>query len=127
MTDRVFLTEKRRDVLNGEYEGSDAALRNQKSRLKKSANTALDEVIAVAASGAIENDEELFHPDQIYRLLSALTTELNTFQDADGEPMNPDGPYYREVDRAYRNEILRRIDRLRLEIHGNDRWDDTDN
>jgi hypothetical protein len=73
MTDRVFLTEKRRDVLNGEYEGSPDALRNQKSRLRKSARTALEELIAVANSEEIENGE-VFHPNDLARLVHALMT-----------------------------------------------------
>jgi len=71
MADRAFLTDKRRDVLNGEYEGADAALRNQKSRLRRTSSTALEELIEVAQSPEIDNGE-VFDPDDIARLIDAL-------------------------------------------------------
>jgi len=77
MSDRVLLTEKREQVLNGEYEGSNDALRNQKSRLRQSARTALDELIQVAASPEIEN-AEVFEPNEVARLLDALMVPRGT-------------------------------------------------
>jgi len=67
----VFLTEKREAVLNGEYDGSDDALRNQKSRLRRSAQTALQELITVAASPEVEN-ADIFEPNDLARLVDAL-------------------------------------------------------
>lgn len=71
MGDRVFLTEAREQVLEGTYDGSDGALRNQKSRLRHSAAIALTELQRVAASEEIEN-EEVFDPDIVYQLLLSL-------------------------------------------------------
>lgn len=71
MPDRVLLNDKRESVLNAEYSGSDAALRNQKSRLRSSSRTALNELIEVAESPEIDNTE-VFDPDDVFRLLRAL-------------------------------------------------------
>jgi hypothetical protein len=78
MGDRVILTEKREAVLNGnfpdlsdDYDDPDAALRNQKSRLRESSRTALEELIVVAASPEIEN-ADVFEPNTLARLVDAL-------------------------------------------------------
>jgi hypothetical protein len=71
MSDRVLLTEQRENVLNGEYDGSDAALRNQKSRLRTSSQTALQELTQVAESHELDHTE-IFDPDDVFRLLRAL-------------------------------------------------------
>jgi hypothetical protein len=116
----TFLTEKRRDVLNGEFDGSDSSERTHKSLIRTRAKTALNELIAVADSGTIDN-ADVFDADQIYTLLAVLTTGRDTFGTSD-----PDDPHYREVDPDYRNDILRAMDRVRLEIHGNERWDNNE-
>jgi len=77
MADRVLLTEKREQVLNGKYDGSDTALRNQKSRLRSSARTALAELVQVAASPEIDN-ADVFEPNEIARLLDALMAPNGT-------------------------------------------------
>lgn len=71
MSDRVLLTDQREKVLNGDYDGSDAALRNQKSRLRKSSQTALQELIKVASSPAIDNPD-VFDTEDVYTLVSLL-------------------------------------------------------
>jgi hypothetical protein len=71
MGQRVLLTEEREDVLNGEYEGSDAALRNQKSRLRVSSRTALDELAEVVASPHIDQTE-IFDPEDVEEFVRAL-------------------------------------------------------
>ncbi|MCD2205322.1 hypothetical protein [Halobacterium sp. KA-6] len=84
MTDRVLLTEQRENVLNGEYDGSDAALRNQKSRLRKSSQTALQELTQVAESQHIDHTD-VFDPDDVFRLLRALLTPVYPDHYADHE------------------------------------------
>lgn len=89
MTDRVLLNDKRKAVLNGEYTGSDAALRNQKSRLRESARTALAELVQVAASPEIDN-AEVFEPNEVAHLLDALMVpdgaSLTPRWNFDGDP-----------------------------------------
>lgn len=84
MTDRVLLTEQRENVLAGEYDGSDAALRNQKSRLRKSSQTALQELTQVAESQHIDHTE-VFDPGDVFRLLRALLTPVYPDHYADHE------------------------------------------
>ena len=73
MTERenVFLTENRREVLNGTSDWADASISNERSRIKNRAETALDELIEVAASPAIDN-EDVFDPETVYTLISIL-------------------------------------------------------
>lgn len=71
MTDRVILTEQREKLLNGEYEGSDAALRKQKWRLRESANTALHELVKIAESPHIDT-REVIDPDDLLLLVGAI-------------------------------------------------------
>jgi len=68
-----MLNEKRESVLRGGYEGSDVALRNQKSRLRQSSRTVLDELLQIARSPHIDNTE-VFDPDKMFLLLQALLT-----------------------------------------------------
>lgn len=73
MDERVLLTEKREKVLRGDYDGSDSALRNQKSRLRRSADTALGELIHVARSPYIDHTE-VFDPEEVGEFLELLLT-----------------------------------------------------
>lgn len=67
----VFLTDERRDVLHGEYEGADSTKRAHKSNIRSRTRTALDELIEVAASPAIDNSD-VFDTEQVYTLISIL-------------------------------------------------------
>lgn len=73
MSNRVLLTDEREAVLNDEYEESDAALRNQKSRLRVSSQTALRELTEVAKSPYIDQTTA-FDPDDVVELLRAIVT-----------------------------------------------------
>lgn len=88
MTDRVFLTEKREQLLNGEYEGSPENLRAAKYRLRKSCRTALRELIAVAESEEIES-ADVFEPNDLARLIDYLMVPsggLTPRWNYDGDP-----------------------------------------
>lgn len=103
----MFLTEKREAVLNGEYDGSDDALRNQKSRLRRSAQTALQELITVAASPEIEN-AEVFDPEQIHILLKILLTGRGGLV---GDDVPADLEAWHPA-KEYRNEMYVAIDQV---------------
>lgn len=106
----MLLTEQRENVLNGEYSGTDAALRNQKSRLRESSRTALHELTAVAESQHIDNTD-VFDPDDVFRLLRALLsydgpqaiegTEQSVYEPPSGQR---DADYADEF-AAYRNRL----------------------
>jgi len=67
----VFLTDERRDVLNGEYDGADSTERAHKTNIRSRGRAALDELIEVAASPAIHNGD-VFDTEQVYILISTL-------------------------------------------------------
>jgi hypothetical protein len=73
MTDRVLLTDTRKDLLEGDYDSSNPTHRNRKHRLKESSKTALDELIQIAQSPIIDNTE-IFETEQVARLTRALLT-----------------------------------------------------
>lgn len=84
--DNVFLTDTRREVLNGEYEGSDSNRRTHKSNIKKRAKIALAELISVAQSPVIENGD-IFKIRQILELYESILWDggrLQPYQDFEG-------------------------------------------
>lgn len=96
----VFLTDQRRDVLTGDYDGAANTERTHQSRIRSRARSALAELIEVAESDAIEN-ESVFDPDQLRYLLTAI------MQGGGGlDPYEPPEDYqnavYVEVDRSLR-------------------------
>ena len=71
MVKKVFLTEARREVLADEFEGEDSTRGSHKSRIRTRARMALNELIEVAESDEIAN-EDVFDPRLIRRLLFAV-------------------------------------------------------
>jgi hypothetical protein len=57
--ENLFLTDTRRQVLEGEYSGSDSNLRTHHSNIRHRSQLALDELIEVARSPKINNAEAL--------------------------------------------------------------------
>lgn len=70
--DTAFLSEKRRAVVRGEYNGEDATKRSTKSVIRKKAIAAVGELAELAESNEIDN-EDVFKPEEIHRLITALT------------------------------------------------------
>jgi hypothetical protein len=108
VSDRGFLTEKNRDVLFGRYDGSENARRNHKTRIKSKTAGSLNDLIAVADTGTIENEEDVFDPDQVYALLVALTIDRDTFGSDD-----PNDPHQKEIDPEFRRKILEAVEAFR--------------
>lgn len=71
MVERVFLTDTRRDVLEGEFDGPDATKRSHKSRIRTRARMALQELIEVAQSSEIDNTD-VFEPKEITSFTESL-------------------------------------------------------
>lgn len=84
---KTFLTDKRRAVLTGKYEGAENTERVHRRNIKNRATTALEELIEVAESDVIDNTE-VFDPVDVHRLLIALTTPPMT--DGPVDPINPE-------------------------------------
>lgn len=85
MTDRknIFLTENRREVLEGTSDWEQASIQNEKSRIKNRAGDALEELIEVAESPHIDHTDAL-DPDDVFRLLRALLTPMHRLDEMDG-------------------------------------------
>jgi hypothetical protein len=84
----AFLTDERRAVLSGEYDGEPNTERTHKSRIRSRARTALHELIEVAESDAIDN-ADIFEPNDLARLIHALMTPadgLTPRWNFDGDP-----------------------------------------
>jgi hypothetical protein len=70
----IFLTDTRRDVLEGESDLSGGSLANEKSRIRTRARAAVDELIQVAKSEEIENSS-VFDPEKVGTLLFWITMD----------------------------------------------------
>ena len=123
MESRVLLTRKREKVLKGDYDGSDAALRNQKSRLRQSADTALGELIHVARSPHIDHTRA-FDPENVAEFLKLLITPTAPEHTTSGglltDPATEqelDAPTTGVTDefRSYQNELLVEMAQLVVE------------
>jgi hypothetical protein len=108
MSKRVLMTDAREEVLDGSYTGKETALRNQKSRLRASSRTALEELIQVAESRQIDNTE-IFTPEQIYRLLDTLLTGQGGVI---GDDIDPEK---RAFSPSYRTELYAAVARAQVQ------------
>lgn len=70
---RAFLTDRRREVLTGDYDLDDPADRQLKRRTENDATAALSELIEVAESPYIDTTE-VFDTEKIAHLITALLT-----------------------------------------------------
>jgi len=69
--DNIFLTEARREVLDGESDLSGKSLANEKSRIRTRSRAALAELQAVARSSEIEN-ASVFDPYEVGLLIKFI-------------------------------------------------------
>ena len=81
MVENVFLTEKRRKVLDGTDELSDSSRTVEKSRIRKRARMALRELEEVAQSDQIEN-RSIFEPEGVGRLLFWIQQDAGSLENA---------------------------------------------
>lgn len=96
----LFITETRKEVLSGTYEGSDSVRRTHESRIRRQSRAALDDLILVAASPLIDN-AAVFEPEKVYRLLRVLTSGRGglTGEEAptEAKAWSPDEDYQRRI------------------------------
>jgi len=118
MVEKAFLTDSRRNVLEGNADDlTEQSLRNAKSRIRVRARLALTELIEVANSDEIDQTE-VFDPDDIFRLLSALLRSMNPehIEGADemvGGLIGQDD--YTDEFRAYSDRLQAQMSKLVLE------------
>lgn len=117
MGERVLLTDERNAVLAGEYDGSDAALRNQKSRIRRSSETALRELTEVAESPYIDQTT-LFDPQAVVELVRALVrpTWNHHYEEVEAGP-GQHGSVKEKTDEfeLYRSRLLLEMSKLVIE------------
>lgn len=84
--EKVFLTDERRAVLEGSYDGSVNTERTHKSRIRKKTQLALRELIEVAQSPVIDNSE-VFDAGLIEQLITGLYTggDFEPYRTFDGD------------------------------------------
>lgn len=68
MVQNIFLTDHRRNVLNGDHDLTDNSLANEKSRIRHRARMAISELQEVAQSSEIENSS-VFDPKALAYLI----------------------------------------------------------
>lgn len=99
----VFLTEKRREVLNGTYNGEDSTRRYHETMIRARCLVAVEELIEVARSPYIDN-WDAFNAETLGTLIDLLvygTGGLSGDLDDDlpdqAEALSPDPDFAREV------------------------------
>lgn len=111
MVEKIFLTDSRRDVLEGNANDlTEQSLRNAKSRIRVRSRLALEELTEVAESPEIEN-REVFDPDDVFLFLRALLLP-DEYVPIDGEPPED----YQE----YRDRLHVQLDKLLRMRHEQD-------
>jgi hypothetical protein len=116
-TDRVFLTPERQAVLEGDYDGAENTERTHRSRIRSRSRTALDELVQVAESPAIDTTE-VFDPDDVFRLLRAIMSPDPMYVDGGGlvgGDLDEDRPEVASVDdefNAYTDRLYVQLDKL---------------
>lgn len=116
----AFLTDRRRELLTGEYDGSDSARRNMVTNLRKDSRAALSDLTEVAESDEIDTSE-VIDPIALAELVDAVFGEIEPLAEAD----DPDAHHerYRYQDRVYDqlDDVLR-DHRWRLRDRDRDRF-----
>lgn len=129
--ENIFLTDKRREVLQGTSDWEDASVANERSRIKNRARLAIAELIEVANSPYIDHTD-VFDPDDVDNFIRALLTssrpdhvsQVGLVEDASQDHSDdlPDDAYpdYTEEFEIYRDRLHSRMARLVLEDQHDD-------
>jgi len=113
MVESIFLTSARKDALN-HYDPENSNHRVHKSRVKNRASQALDELLWVAANGAIEN-ADVFEEEKVKALLTTLLQGSGGIV-VGGETDLPDEATVSKPDPDYRNSLYVAIENAQLYV-----------
>jgi len=85
MVDRVLITDRRRRLLNENLDETKGSVNVEKTRIRKRARIAIQELVEIARSDAIDN-EDIFQPEDLNALITAIMEEngLVSRNDFDG-------------------------------------------
>lgn len=78
----TFLTDSRRAVLDGEYDGAENTERTHRSRIRSRGQTAIEELTEVAQSPEIDN-ADVFDPAAVGRLLFWILNDPHKLTDVE--------------------------------------------
>lgn len=113
MAGHAFLTDRRRELLDGEYDSEDQADRQLKHRTKTAAETAIGELIEVAQSDTIDT-REVFEPEQVATLIRHLLAPDVYVHPVDGAP---------DDWKEYQDDLYVQIDKT-MHLYRNNRFPD---
>lgn len=109
MANGLFLTENRREVLDGTTDWTEDSVTVEKSRIRSKADIALNELTEIAQSAEIEN-HSVFDPEQIGMLLYWILNDPATM--VSGGLITPHedvpdeaGPTYTDRHQQYRQNV----------------------
>jgi len=124
--ENIFLTDTRRDVLDGDADLSAGSLANEKSRIRTRTRAAVDELIEVGGSEEIENSD-VFNPEKIGTLLFWILNDPADLERAGGlhQPVDdvPEGAIVGMSDdfRQYRQQVAGEVAPSIMSIRNPDR------
>ena len=124
MVENVFLTEKRREVLAGTDDLSDSSRTVEKSRIRKRAKMALQELEEVAQSLEIEN-RSVFEPEEVAGLVFWIAhdpgnAENLTKPDDEWDPAKTYTEAHREYMRNIHFEMSKQLNKIEKPEEGFD-------
>lgn len=99
----AFLTDERRAVLTGEYDGTESVRRTHQSRIRARARSAIQELTEVAQSPHIDN-RDIFDPEEIGTLLFYILRDPRQVDPSAGGLVEPS-----EETQQYRDAILAQL------------------
>jgi hypothetical protein len=115
MTENLFLTENRRNVLDGSTDWAENSVTTEKSRIRNRAKTALDELTEIAQSPEIEN-RSVFDPEEIGTLLYWILNDPAEMGEFGGLVGTSDEPPEGVPEEAY-TKVPDDLQQYRREIH----------
>jgi len=128
MGESVLLTDRRKDLLEGEYDKDDPSDRMVLSRFQRSTETAVDELIQIAENPHVDHSE-MIQREQVVKLLRAILTPppehvnsggLIRIKHEDEPPKDPPQAELSEEFQQYQDGILADISQLIIEERYND-------
>lgn len=111
----TFLTESRREVLAGEWDGEPSTERSKKSHIRTRARSAVGELIEVARSEEI-NNADVFEPAEVGTLLYWILNDPSETHEAEGL-VEDSG---KDVETEYRQRVAGEVSGPILSVHQQD-------
>jgi hypothetical protein len=111
----TFLTESRREVLEGDWSGVESTERSKKSHIRTRARSAVGELIEVARSEEI-NNADVFEPAEVGTLLYWILNDPSETHEVEGL-IEGDGD---DVESEYRQRVAGEASGPILSVHQRD-------